>query len=493
MHHFSDEQTERSIAGAVDSRWFNELDTSRLVEPICFFHEPWDTIYRAAYALRQAGKPVCLESINFMLESTGHHKNVTTAFFGNTGIGDWHNWKELTDEVYAWAPSPYPLLNAMEDLRRYWVNRESHRLGKCLTEGAIGIAEACALLNALASSNGTIPKAMLSKKLYRAQDPVPELNPTYSLLGQPICTPGNLSVLNAHIKSGKSAVFGAALAAATGLPGDCLGLSSANPLEHAVVHIDTEQSERDWRRMIKRSLARVGLEEEPPWLKSYHLLNVPQKDLMPVLEQALKDAKREHGGIHSVILDGSADFVVNVNDMNESAAFISKQQELIAAYDTIIWNAIHLNPGDKEFALKGVGRGHLGSQLARKAESNIAVTKDAANKFTLFTENSRHAHITQLDGQQFYWDEFEEMHRSIVATARETKARTKEAHDIERLSFFAKQALNHRKTTAMAYGDFIEAIEKSARKSTRSAENYFSAMRKLNIIKQNALDEWELK
>jgi hypothetical protein len=126
--------------------------------------------------------------------------------------------------------------------------------------------------------------AILSSRIFDAKNPRPPAQPIYEINGQCICTPGNITAVSAHIKSGKSAFVGALIAASFGLDGDTLSVDSANPHELALIHFDTEQSPADHHNLIRIALSRVNQEEAPPWLRSYRIADVPLVERFALLE-----------------------------------------------------------------------------------------------------------------------------------------------------------------------------------------------------------------
>jgi hypothetical protein len=272
---------------------------------------------------------------------------------------------------------------------------------------------------------------------------------------------------------------GAALASTTARDGDTLGINSMNPNEHAVIHFDCEQSPADHHALIETALSRVGMVEAPPWLRSYNLLGLSLAERWDLLEYELAEARREHSAIHSILLDGYGDYVKDPNDPDESFAAVERFHQIAMQYLTHILGILHFNPGP---ALKT--RGHLGSQLARKAESNIELLKE--DEITMaYTSSSRHAFISKEDGPRFRWDSSAGMHISC-ATGRVEKAKKDEF----RLRCIAEQMFS--KTTAISYSDAIAVVSKITRTKERTAEKIFAEMHKALIIKRNLLRQWEL-
>ena len=94
----------------------------------------------------------------------------------------------------------------------------------------------------------------LTSRKFDAKNPPPPVIPVYTLNGHTICTPGNLTVIAAHDKAGKSGLVGSFIAASFGREGDCLGIKSGNPEELAVIHFDTEQSPGDHFARVMKAL-----------------------------------------------------------------------------------------------------------------------------------------------------------------------------------------------------------------------------------------------
>jgi hypothetical protein len=167
-------------------------------------------------------------------------------------------------------------------------------------------------------------EAILDTRRFNANKPPPFADPIYKLCGKVICTPGNLTAISAHIKSGKTAFICSFGAASLGLEGDTLSVKSSNPDALAVLHFDTEQSPFDHYTVVAKALSRVGIKKPPTWFKSYSLTEIEPKQRFALLEWEMRRAKAKHGGIHSVLLDGGADFLRDVNDVKESMSSVAR-------------------------------------------------------------------------------------------------------------------------------------------------------------------------
>ena len=222
-------------------------------------------------------------------------------------------------------------------------------------------------IDALPLAESALILEMLAGRKFDYDKPPPHTEPRFFIGEIPVSTVGNLTTISALIKSGKTATICAAMASAmtTDTSAHNLGWRSSNPNGLAIIHFDTEQSPEDHYAVAKRAVDRAGLKNAPAWFVSYRLTGCTLRESRMAIEVALSEAAKAHGGIHSVFLDGSADFIANVNDADESNDFVAAIRKLSVHYTCPILAAIHVNPNGEKT------RGHLGSELERKAESNL--------------------------------------------------------------------------------------------------------------------------
>ena len=254
---------------------------------------------------------------------------------------------------------------------------------------------------------------LLEGRSFQSSKEEPKPEPVFTAAGTTISTPGNLTALYAQAKTGKTAVVGAMLSATMVPPGsvyDCLGFAGANPEGHAVVHLDTEQSRYDWQQMLKRAVKRANLSTPPDWLSSYHLTGLPAQSCRSILRPLLIHARKQHKAVKALFIDGIGDLVVNPNDPEECFPLITELHALAIEFHCAVICVLHMNAGsDNE-----KGRGHLGSQLERKAESNI--TMDKKDEITRYWGvKQRGKAITKDKAPAFKWDDEHMMHMTVDA------------------------------------------------------------------------------
>jgi hypothetical protein len=315
-------------------------------------------------------------------------------------------------------------------------------------------------------------EAILETRRFNANKPPPFTEPIYKLCGKAICTPGNLTAISPHIKSGKTAFIASFGAASFGLEGDTLSVQSSNPDDLAVIHMDTEQSSADHYAVVTKALSRVGIKDAPEWFRSYHIADITPTQRFALLEWEMRRANAKHGGIHSVLLDGAADFLKDVNNVEESMSRVAQLHMLAIRYKTHIVCVIHYNPGRVKT------RGHFGSELARKAESNLIL--DKKNEIvTAYTESSRHAYIAKQDGARFKWDESTEMHLSCLRNGEVEKAKDQKLRVLAERIFRLPDQQDRLQMTEITKR--ILGIEKC---SDATARRRYDALKNEGLLKQ---------
>jgi hypothetical protein len=253
---------------------------------------------------------------------------------------------------------------------------------------------------------------LLSEREWDANARPPDALPIFKLKDITIATPSNISTITAHVKSGKSAGI-ESMAAATFAAEDCdtLGFESANLDGKALLHFDSEQSPEDHWHHVDRIIRRAHATKKPDWLRSWCLTGLTFKQCQECVWEAMRIAREEYPGILAVLIDGYCDLVSDVNDSPECNDMVARLHGLAIQYACHINGVIHLNPGTEK------SRGHLGSQLERKAETNLQMEKDKDDESSLiFSTKNRRAGIPRNLGIAFKWDDEEKMHLSYDRT-----------------------------------------------------------------------------
>jgi hypothetical protein len=291
-----------------------------------------------------------------------------------------------------------------------------------------------------------------------------------------VCTAGNLTTIGAQAKAGKSAVIGAMIAAVTcaelSITGrDTLGVSASPPGHKKLLHFDTEQSPHDAHALIQRSLRRAGGSGVPKFLDSYGLAGFSAQDLVNSLKLQMS-ALAAVDGIYAVILDGVADLVHDVNDATKCNLFIAELHALAISHDCPIISVLHENPAQDS----GKMRGHLGSQLERKAESNIRLKKKG-DITVVYGDKMRGAPILEKDGPCIQWSPIDDMHISVSNMSLTADAKKRAALENEAEEVFQQLGL-----VGLRHGALVAGIATERKIKPASATKIFDDMNRLGVI-----------
>jgi hypothetical protein len=308
---------------------------------------------------------------------------------------------------------------------------------------------------------------------FDVNNPPPDEPMVMSVAGVSVCHPGNITVIEAAQKAGKSAFVSAGLGRIMSrTEGDFLGWGSdGNPKNFAVLHFDCEQSKGDHYSLVCRALKRSTIASAPPWLQSFCLTGWGYADLKKAISAAIADARMRFGGIHSVWIDGYADCVRSPNDEQEAIALVAWLQDQAITRSFPIVGILHLNPGDS-----GKSRGHLGSELNRKAETVLRITK-AGERSTVKTQWARHAPIPSGCEPRFEWSDKEKRH---VTVSPET-INTEREEDLNELRNLVRAVWGSDLSAVLKYMDVVSRI----REQTKQSES--DAKRKLNLFVKKTL------
>ena len=212
-------------------------------------------------------------------------------------------------------------------------------------------------------------------------NPPPFPEPLLTISDVTVGTPGNLVCITGSEGSGKTNFLGGIISGAIRLGNfevDTLGTQiRENVLEQAVLLYDTEQSEFQLFKNLSHILKRSGLQRPPVWFRAYSLVGVSRGERMKLILESMDRFYYENGGIHLVIIDGIADLLAAVNEEESSVRLIEELFRIAAIYNTLILCVLHMAPSGLKL------RGHLGSELQRKAAGILMVEKDDNNGCSL--------------------------------------------------------------------------------------------------------------
>ena len=316
----------------------------------------------------------------------------------------------------------------------------------------------------------------LAARRFDATNPPPPVDPILTSREIPVGTAGNLVALTGQAGSGKSHLLAAMLASALtdDERRDCLGWKMANPDGRAIFYFDFEMSLQDNHAMLSGALKRAGVEVPPPWFLGYHLTGTDSDQARMIVESAFLFGAERFGGTRAVVLDGIADLAASPNDEEDCFNLVRHLHQWAIDAEALVVAVLHLNPGS-DFKT----RGHLGSQLERKAESVLATARDG-DVFTVYATKTRHKPISKGQGQRFSWDDDEGRFTSMDTAS---EARTSAAVEAGRKlagDVFAGQGRFLRHNIAVGRICELEACTPDA------AKKRLSRMLKAGIVEVNS-------
>ena len=134
-----------------------------------------------------------------------------------------------------------------------------------------------------------------------------------------------------------------------------------------VIDIDTEQSEYHAQRVFRRVAEMVGT--NPKNYKPFALRTLSASERFKFIDWIFNESQYK-GNIGLLIIDGVADLVNDVNNLEASNEVAQKLLEWSGNENCHIITVLHRNFGTKK------PTGHLGSAVLKKAETVVFVEKD---------------------------------------------------------------------------------------------------------------------
>ena len=291
----------------------------------------------------------------------------------------------------------------------------------------------------------------------------------------PLGTQGNLFGITGGEGTGKSN-YVAAIVAGCICPAetdiDTLGIQvTPNNRHKAVLLYDTEQSEVQLFKNASNLLARAKQPEKPDELKAFCLTGMSRKERLNAIVQSMDKFYYQYGGIQLVVIDGIADLVKSANDEAESVAVIDELYRLAGIYNTCILCVLHFVPNGLKL------RGHLGSELQRKAATILSIEKDEEpTQSVVKALKVRDGSPLDVPLMLFAWDKEAGMHVYRGEKPREEKEKRKERELVGvARELFGRQA-------HITYIDLCEQLQQILDVKERTAKSYIRFMREKEII-----------
>ena len=301
----------------------------------------------------------------------------------------------------------------------------------------------------------------------------------------PLGTQDNLFCITGGEGTGKSNYVSAILAGALAqqrLEAELtLGLEvTPNPRGLAVLHYDTEQSEAQLHKNLGKTLRRASLTAVPDFYHSLYLASLSRKDRLKLIQESLDIFHHKHGGIHLVVIDGIADLIRSANDEMESVAIVDELYRLAGIYNTCLICVLHFVPNGIKL------RGHIGSELQRKAAGILSIEKDDHPEYSVVKAlKVRDGSPLDVPMMLFGWDKALDMHVYRGEKSKEDKDRRKSSELI------AVVWELFRTTNRLSYQDLCEVLMRELEIKDRTAKKYIAYMKEQGILRQDAQGNYQ--
>ena len=303
--------------------------------------------------------------------------------------------------------------------------------------------------------------------------------------GVPLGTQDNLFCITGGEGTGKSNYIAAILAGTLGTERldaeQTLGLEvTPNPKGLAVLHYDTEQSEAQLHKNLGKTLRRASLTGVPDFYHSLYLASLSRKDRLKLIRESMDLFHHKHGGIHLVVIDGIADLIRSANDETESIAIVDELYRLAGIYNTCIICVLHFVPNGIKL------RGHIGSELQRKAAGILSIEKDENPEFSVVKAlKVRDGSPLDVPMTLFGWDKALDMHvyRGEKSKEDKDKRKSNELHAVIRDAF--------RSATRLSYQQLCEILMRELDIKDRTAKKYIAYMKEQGILIQDSQGNYQ--
>jgi len=303
--------------------------------------------------------------------------------------------------------------------------------------------------------------------------------PLISINEVTIGTPGNLVCVAGSEGSGKTNFLGGVISGAI-KPGeidiDTLGTTVRDNIhDRAVLLYDTEQSEYQLYKNMTYIVKRASLEKPPAWFRSFCLVGISRAERMKIILESMDRYHYEFGGIHLVVIDGIADLIAGVNEEEPSVMLVEELFRIAAIYKTVIVCVLHLAPSGMKL------RGHLGSEVQRKASGIILIEKEEnRNSSVVKALKVRDGSPLDVPMMQFGWSKSEGMRVYLGEMSKEASKtrKIKELRDAA-MDIFKEKTWLSNKELKLALMDVFKVQDRTAR-------SYIRTMKEVEIIEKSS-------
>jgi len=230
----------------------------------------------------------------------------------------------------------------------------------------------------------------------------PEKQPTaeqivFTIQNQNIGSRQNFITLTGLPKAGKSRFISAMVSSA--LTGNEIFTMKLrlDDQHYEILHIDTEQGEFDYYKMINEMKKMAKLDRMPKYFHSWNMREHEPKTIIQAVDYLVQSM--QHIGI--IILDGVLDLLYSYNDEAESKALVNLLKRWSKKGNCLIIAILHVGK------TTGSTIGHFGAMADRASQTVIECKRNDIDKLTTYTlipKTSRSADPAIMNPIEIYWN-----------------------------------------------------------------------------------------
>jgi hypothetical protein len=216
-----------------------------------------------------------------------------------------------------------------------------------------------------------------------ANEEIPDAVTVLQQFETPIFSLGDVSTITGMAKSRKTFLITSIVVAFLSDTG-FLGMNSDLPTKRVLL-IDTEQSRTFVQRLIRRIYRLMKWDFEDDVKDRLRVLSL--RELTPEKRLEVVKSTIESYKPTLVFIDGSADLINDTNNVEDSTMLVNELMRISTDEKCHICSVVHTNPNSEKT------RGHFGSELQRKSETVMLVTRegDTTTVKPQFTRNMEFA------------------------------------------------------------------------------------------------------
>jgi len=202
---------------------------------------------------------------------------------------------------------------------------------------------------------------------------VEEADPILTINDIKVLTPGNTMAIIANAGAGKSHTMELIVASLLNENCDTANIRTCLPDDKIILHIDGEREKNDVRysldRIKRRAEAGHLIDDETKKFSNYTLIPFVEIESIAAKKQALrKQILRFKNKIGILIIDSITDITLDPNDLKEAQELLLMLVAYSNKYSFGVVVSIHNNNNGT-----GKPRGHIGSELYRKAQCMLMI------------------------------------------------------------------------------------------------------------------------